>query len=111
MIAAVHAFGDRQAAELAMPHDQRGIEQAAALQVLDQARDRLVGLRAVLLVVVLQVPVRVPARLEVAAAGKDLHEADAALDQPARHQRLPPEVVGRLVVDAVQLRAWRRFPC
>ena len=55
------------------------------------------------LVIALEVPVRVPTRLEVTAAGKNLHIANAALHQPARHQRLTSEVISALFIQAVQL--------
>ena len=40
---ALGVLGGRLPAELAAPDDQRLVEQAAALQVLEQAGDRLVG--------------------------------------------------------------------
>ena len=40
---ALGVLGGRLAAELAAPDDQRLVQQAAALQVLEQAGDRLVG--------------------------------------------------------------------
>ena len=64
-----------------------------------------VGFGRVLRVVRLDVPVRVP-RVDVLvadAAREDLHEPHAVLDQPARHQALPAERLGDLVVEAVQL--------
>ena len=65
------AFGFRRAAELAAPEHERGVEQAAALQVLEQAGDGLVGLGGHAQVVLLDVargrptagcPVRRPRR-------------------------------------------------
>src|SRR5579872_6951923 len=43
VVAPVHTFGNREAPELAVPHDERGIEKPAALQVFDQSGDGLVG--------------------------------------------------------------------
>ena len=79
------------------------VEQAALLEVGEQAGDRRVGLAGELAVVVLDVGVAVPAPLVLHAAGVDLHEAHAALDQPAGDQALLGEVVAALVVEAVQL--------
>src|SRR5262245_58878960 len=47
----VHPLADRQAPELAVPEDQSRVEETAALEVLDEARDRLVRLGAVQAVV------------------------------------------------------------
>ena len=50
VVAAVGALGERRPAELAAPDDQRLVEQAAGLQVLQQAGDRLVDGAGVVLV-------------------------------------------------------------
>ena len=60
VVAAVAAGGVRRPAELAGPHDQRLVQQAPRLQVLDQAGDGLIGVEGVLLVPFLQVAVLVP---------------------------------------------------
>ena len=52
---ALGVLGRRLPAELAAPDDQRRVEQAALLQVLEQPGDRLVGLAGVLVVVLDQV--------------------------------------------------------
>ena len=51
VVAAVPFLGHRRAAELAAPDDQRLVEQAALLEVREQAGDRPVGLAAQLAVV------------------------------------------------------------
>jgi hypothetical protein len=56
VIAAVHALGDRQAAELAVPQNERRVEHAAALEVLDEPGDRLVGFSAVEAVIAFEIP-------------------------------------------------------
>src|SRR6266536_2175365 len=72
--AAVGSLRHRLPAKLAAPDDQRLVQQPAPLQVL---LDAVVG---------------VPVLLVVSAAGVDLHETDAALDQPPRDQTLPAEM-------------------
>ena len=71
----------RRAAELAAPHDERFVEQAAGLQVVDQGRDRLVDLatlagEGVHEVIVFARAVHVPAGIE------QLHEPHALFDEP-----------------------------
>src|SRR5262249_59340194 len=97
MVAPVRALGDRQAPEFAVPDDQGRIEEAASLEVFDQPGDGLVGLGAVQSVIAFQIPMRIPARFEVPAAGEYLHEAHAAFDQSPRHQSLSAEVICRLL--------------
>ena len=87
-------LGGRLAAELAAPDDQGLVEQAAPLQVLEQAGDRLVGAAGVVVVVLDEVAVGVPVAVVVGAAGVELDEPDAALDQPAGQQAAAAEVAG-----------------
>jgi hypothetical protein len=56
-------------------------------------------------VIGLDVVVRIPrvGVLIADAAGKDLHEAHAVLDEPARHQALPAERLADFFIEAVQL--------
>src|SRR5204863_3542931 len=61
--------------ELAAPYDQRLVEQAALLEVADQAVARVIDVAALQRQVARDVAVLVPAAME------DLHEAHAALDQ------------------------------
>ena len=91
------AFAGRRAAELAAPDQQRLVPQARALQIGDQRRDRLIGLAGVQAVVGDAVVVAVPGVFEVAAAGIELHEADARSQQPPRDQALAAEVGGERV--------------
>ena len=78
--------------------EQRLVPEPGALQVGDQRGDRLVGLAGVQLVVGDAVVVAVPGVLDVAAAGIELDEAHALLEQPARDQALAAEVGRELVV-------------
>ena len=87
----------RRAAEFAAPDHQRLIQQPALLQILDQRRGRLVGDVAVLLQLLVEIGVIVP-------AGVHQHdEAHAALHHAARQQAIGGERLGRLLVHAVHL--------
>src|SRR4051812_21311180 len=55
MVAPATRFGLGGAAELASPEDERAVEQAATLQVGEQAGDRLVGLGGLAHVILLDV--------------------------------------------------------
>ena len=68
VIAAVAALAHRGAPEFAAPDDQRRIEQAATLQILEQSRDRFIGLLAMFRVVAFDIAVRVPILVGVALA-------------------------------------------
>src|SRR5207244_2425041 len=94
VIASVAALAHRRPPELAAPHDQRRIEQAAPLQVLEEPGDGFVALLAVAAVVALDVAVGVPL---AAGAAVELHEADAALDETAGQQTVSPHSLGGLV--------------
>src|SRR5437764_1290326 len=76
---------------------------APLLQVLDEARNRLVGLARMQRVVVEQVAMRVPVGVVVVAAAVELNEPHSPLHLPPRHQTLPPEDRGPLVRDSVEL--------
>ena len=102
-------FGRRLAAELAPPDDQRALQQAALLQVFDQSGNRLVRRARMIAVVLDQIAVGIPVGVVVVAAGVNLHEPHAALDQPASQQASPAEILGALVVQAVELERVGRF--
>ncbi len=107
MVAAVAPLRAGRAAKLGADHDQRFVEQSALLEVFDQGRDRAIDLAAVLAVIGLQPAVGVPRAGAAVAAVKDLHEADAPLDQPSGHQALAAERLGLFLVEPIQ-RAGRR---
>jgi hypothetical protein len=75
----------RRAAEFAAPDDERLIEQAALLEILDEGGAGLVDVEAVLLQIGGQVAVLVPRLVE------ELDEADPALDQAAAEQAVVGE--------------------
>ena len=83
--AELRQLGHRRAAELAAPHHQRGFQQAALLQVLEEGGDGPVPFAGQLAVHLLDAVVIVP-RLSVAAPY--LNEAHAALQQAARDEQL-----------------------
>jgi hypothetical protein len=77
-----------RAAELAAPDDQRLVEAAALLEVLDEAVARLVHVAALVGHAAGDVAVVVPVVVV------DLHEPHAALDQPAGQQHRVGERAG-----------------
>ena len=102
MIAAVGPFRPGRPAELGRPDDDRLVEQAALLQVGEQTGDRPVdlGTEADLAGAEIEGQSHAPAAV---AAVEDLHEPDAAFDQPpARH--CGPKVSSRLVEPVERLR-------
>src|SRR5262249_42277006 len=110
VIAADAALRDRHAAEFAVPHDRRLIEQAAAVQIRDQTGNRLVEFVSVQRVVGLDVGVRVPSVLDAdVSAADELDVADAALDHSASQQALLA-VGGRYrIVQAVEFLGFVAF--
>ena len=87
------ALRHRRAAELAAPDHQRVFEQAALLEVGQQAGDRLVDGPGVVLVALLQVRVLVPAVVAEVLA-EQFDEPHAPLDQPPGDQALAAEDFG-----------------
>src|SRR5207253_1899848 len=102
VIAAIRALGHRRPAELAGPDNQRRVQQAARLEVLEQAGYRPIDRPGVVLVAALQVAVLVPAVVADVRA-QQLDEAHAALHQPASQQTLPAEQLRAFLVQAVEL--------
>src|SRR5947209_8453362 len=80
MIPAIAALSAWRAAELGGEDNDRVIEQAAPLQILQQRGDGLIDLRAISAVIGTQPAVRIPCS-RPAAAVLDLNEAHAALDK------------------------------
>ena len=79
--AAAH-FDHRRAAELRAGNDDGFVEEAARFQILDERRERLIGVVA-RLAMHLDVEVVIP---RIALGVVDLHHAHAALDEPRRGQ-------------------------
>ena len=81
------------------------VESTPRLEVGQQTGDREVCFHGMLGVVLLQVAVRVPGVgvLHTQSSVEQLHEADATLDQAARHETLSAERLGDFLVEAVEL--------
>src|ERR1700749_4684489 len=89
-------LGERRAAELGSEQHECVVEQASASEVAQQSRDRAVDPERFLTVVGLHVLVTVPVppRAAERAAGEELNEPDATLEQPARDQAGAAEILG-----------------
>ena len=104
VVAAVGVGGERPlrvdgAAELPSPDDERVVEHPAGLEILDQCRGRLIGVEALGLEIVGEIAVMVPAAVE------NLHDADAALDEPAGEDQAVGE--GSRLVDVIAIHGER----
>ena len=107
----VARLGSWCAAKLAPPQDQRIFQQPPRLEVLDQARYRLVDLADVDLVSLFQVGVLVPLFVVKGQAVRvaDLDKTDAPFGKAAGQQTHLAKVLGLLVVQPVQLPRVVRF--
>src|SRR5205823_6747422 len=81
------------AAKLAAPDDQRVVEEAARLQVLDEGGGRLIDVSRLTADLARQRAMLVPAAME------ELYEANATLDHPASEQTVARETA--VVVTAI----------
>ena len=102
------ALGVGRAAKLAAPPHDRVVQQAAGLQILEQAGDRLVDAHGVVLVL-RQIGVLVPRRIVRVVGVVDLDVAHTGFGEPARLETLPAVVVGRLLADPVKGERRRGF--
>src|SRR5690348_15000589 len=102
VVAAFTVLSGRRPAEFARPDDQRFLEQAAPLQVGQQPRDGLIRFAAMQRVVLDHVAVGVPGFFAVSAAGVNLYEAHAALDQSPGHQAAPAELLRQRLIEAIK---------
>ncbi len=83
---AVCLVDTRRAAELTDPHDERLVEQAAAVEVVQERREALVGRRHQTILKVMEIiAVGVPEVLSVVVP-VNRHQADAGFDQAAAQQ-------------------------
>src|SRR3989442_176888 len=92
-------LGHRKPADLAAPMDDRGVEQAARLEVLHQRGGRLICLAATIDEVLGDALVVVPDL----AVDEELHETDAALDETAGDQATRAVFARDGIVQAVKL--------
>ena len=107
IVVAPFALGTRHAAEFGRPDDERVVEHAAGLQILDQGRGRLIHAGPHVAVVLGDVFVAVPvaARKAVVGAAPNLHEPHAPLQQPAGEQAIAAKILGHFLVQAVAFAA------
>src|SRR5579862_1667448 len=101
MVAAVGTFAARGASELGGPDYYRVFEQAALLQIFEQAGDGFVHGSAEAAVIFLQILVRIPGVSGLAVI--DLNEAHAALREPPRRQTHFAERSRVFLIEAVEL--------
>src|SRR5207249_4185647 len=79
-------LGNGGAAEFATPHHQGAVEQAANFDIFEKSGNGLVPGAGQATVLGFETIVVVP---RLTGAGPDLHETDAALQQPSRQEQLP----------------------
>src|SRR5205814_887325 len=82
----VTAVGNRGASKLAAPHDQRAVEQTARFQILQQGRGWAIDAPGHGRVDPDVIRVSVVPIVTAGAAGKDLDETHASLDEPSGAQ-------------------------
>src|SRR5262249_5158249 len=98
VVAAIGSLAHRRAAEFAAPDYERSLKQAAAFEVLDEGRSRLIGAGAHTGVVAFQVARGAPAATGPAI---DLHEPYAALQEPAGQEAAMTEFSAFLAIQPV----------
>ena len=98
---ALAVFAERGATELAAPHDERGVEQAALFEVLQKRGDGLIDHLAIVRELRIEAAVMIPRGVD------DVHEAHAALDHASRIQTVARE--GLVVADAAEVALDRRL--
>src|SRR5262249_51594531 len=102
VIAAVAALRAWRSAKLGAPDDNRFIQQAAALQVLEQGRDGLIDLSAKPAMPIAQVAMRVPGACAAVAAMEDLHKAHVAFDHAPRGKAHLPKEASYFAVQTIE---------
>ena len=110
VVASLAPLRERHPSELRVPQHERVLQQAALLEVAQQARDRLVGRQAHRRQLFQDAVVVVPIVGRTARSAPDLDEPHAPFDQPPGQQTALAEVLGRLFIQAVLLVSRRRFP-
>ena len=99
---ALFIFGGRLTAEFTAPDHEGVLEHAAALEVHQQSRDRLVGRTGVPIVICFEITVGVPVLVVVGATRVDLDETGASLDEAPGEETLPSKVRRLLAVHPVE---------
>jgi hypothetical protein len=100
LLEALAVLTERSAAELAAPHDERGVEQATLFQILQQRGDGLIDHLAVVCELRIEATVMIPRSMD------DVHEAHAALDHASRLQALARERLEITDATEVALDGW-----
>ena len=98
VVAAISLFAHRSPAKLSAPDNERRIEQAAPLEILQQPRDRFVGAGKLLGVVLFDTSVGVPL---TPSPMPQLNKPHSALHQPTRQQAHATERLRVLLIQAV----------
>src|SRR4051794_4957001 len=109
MVAAFPALRLGAAAKLAAPNNQRRFEQPALLQIFQQRRNRLVGVRRHANVILFDVVVSVPLHVARSATAYHARETDTLLHEASSQQTSPAVVVGTGLTDAIRLLRLCRF--
>src|SRR6056297_722020 len=100
MVTSIPLLTHRSPSELTSPDDEGLVEQAALLEVFQQAGDRLIHRLAEPRVVFLDPRVRIPL---AAGSAVELDKTDASFDQPAGEQAVPAEGLRLFLIQTVQL--------
>src|SRR5262245_53115580 len=99
VVAAAALVDFRRAAKLAHRHHQRGLQQAAGVEVFEKCREGLIAQGNELAVAIEQVLVAVPVSfLAVSLAVEDRDEVDSAFNQPPSQQKALAEAVAAVAV-------------
>src|SRR5947208_9283550 len=106
MVAALSRFRFRRTAELAAPHHQRTVEEAAPFEILEQAGHWYVRLSRHPQMVFFDVVVCVPGQISGTATGDHQRKTHALFHELAREQTTPAVIICRRSADAVEVQGF-----
>ena len=109
MIATIAVLGARRASKLGGPNNDRLVQEAPLLEVLQQRTNRLIDFFAHTGMAFFETLVRVPAARATATAVINLNESNTILDKPAGGQHLAAKSLGLGLIKAVQIERLLRF--
>ena len=89
--------------KLTAPHHQGFIEQAALLEVFQQARNGAIGTACMPGVVELEITMRIPVVIVVSTSGIQLNKTNATFHQPTGHQAFSTKRIGLRLPDPIQI--------